>query len=261
MYNDNIKLAQIVLKATAGYAGVNDGLNGPKTLAAAHRVDGVTEAGLTDRNRIVILAAQSALAEMGFDTGPLDGFWGPQTDSAFEIWRATVNPARHALPEAVTESPVFGVERDIRRRFGEPGSPACTAGRVPIPWQTFLAWDESQEISTIRCHEDVAPSLARVLENVADTHTPEQIIDLGLHLFGGGYNFRLKRGGSTYSMHSWGIAFDFDPGRNRLRWRSPEARLSHADAVTWWRAWEDEGWCSLGRARNFDWMHVQAPGL
>ena len=25
--------------------------------------------------------------------------------------------------------------------------------------------------------------------------------------------------------------------------------------------WEEEGWISLGRARDFDWMHVQAARL
>ncbi len=69
------------------------------------------------------------------------------------------------------------------------------------------------------------------------------------------------RGGQSYSMHSWGIAIDFDPERNQLKWGRPRARLSHSDAAPFWDAWEAEGWVSLGRARNFDWMHVQAARL
>jgi len=30
------------------------------------------------------------------------------------------------------------------------------------------------------------------------------------------------------------------------------------DCEAFWKAWEEEGWLSLGRSRNFDWMHVQA---
>ncbi|AFL51378.1 hypothetical protein ABIE78_002797 [Sinorhizobium fredii] len=69
------------------------------------------------------------------------------------------------------------------------------------------------------------------------------------------------RGGNSYSMHSWGIAMDFDPERNQLHAYKPSARLSHSDAVPFWVAWESEGWLSLGRARDFDWMHVQAARL
>ena len=29
----------------------------------------------------------------------------------------------------------------------------------------------------------------------------------------------------------------------------------------WWKLWEEEGWVSLERQRNFDWMHVQAARL
>jgi hypothetical protein len=69
------------------------------------------------------------------------------------------------------------------------------------------------------------------------------------------------RGGSRFSMHSWGIAIDFDPERNQLHAHAPEARLSHADAAPFWKAWEAEGWVSLGRAKNYDWMHVQAASI
>ena len=38
-------------------------------------------------------------------------------------------------------------------------------------------------------------------------------------------------------------------------------RLAQPDGETFWKLWEDEGWVSLGRARNYDWMHVQAARL
>ena len=72
---------------------------------------------------------------------------------------------------------------------------------------------------------------------------------------------RKMRGGSSYSMHSWGIAIDFDPERNQLKWGKDRARLAQPDAVEFWRCWEAEGWVALGRARDYDWMHVQAARL
>ena len=66
------------------------------------------------------------------------------------------------------------------------------------------------------------------------------------------------RGGTKPSTHSWGIALDWYPSRNKLRWGRDRASLAAPDCDDWWRIWEAEGWVSLGRSRNFDWMHVQA---
>lgn len=87
------------------------------------------------------------------------------------------------------------------------------------------------------------------------------IEEIGGNLFGGCYNCRKMKGGSSWSMHSWAIAIDFDPGRNQLKWSHLQARLAKPDAVRFWELWEAEGWLSLGRARDFDWMHIQAARL
>lgn len=63
------------------------------------------------------------------------------------------------------------------------------------------------------------------------------------------------------SLHSWGIAIDFDPERNALNWDHTKARLARPDAEDFWKIWEAEGWVNLGRSRDFDWMHVQAARL
>ncbi len=110
-------------------------------------------------------------------------------------------------------------------------------------------------------HEKVADSLGEILEKIHAHYGEAEISKLGLDLFGGDYNARLKRGGSTMSTHSWGIAIDFDPSNNRLKWNRDRARLARTEYEDWWRIWESEGWVSLGRARNFDWMHVQAARL
>ena len=110
-------------------------------------------------------------------------------------------------------------------------------------------------------HEKVAPSALRVLERVTQLYSSSERASLGLDMFGGSLNVRRMRGGTSYSMHSWGIAIDFDPERNALSTKKPQARLSHPDAVPFWVAWESEGWLSLGRSRNFDFMHIQAARL
>jgi hypothetical protein len=58
-------------------------------------------------------------------------------------------------------------------------------------------------------------------------------------------------------MHSWGIAFDFDANRNQLRWGKDKAAFGKPAYKAWFEAWESEGAISLGRERNYDFMHTQ----
>lgn len=257
---NGVENAQVILRMVAGYAGKIDGLPGPKSVAAADRIEGLRAFGdrAVSPARRVIAGAQAALSEAAFDPGPHDGFWGPGTDAAFEAWAHDL--AGVDFMDRTAESP-WGREHDLVRRFGAPGAAVCTQGRVRIPWRTVLAWDLGQDIEAIRCHADIEASLARVLENVADTHTPDQIRALGLHLYGGCFNDRLKRGGRSKSVHAWGVAVDWDPARNRLQWGRARARLAMPDAAAWWQAWAAEGWTGLGPVKNYDWMHVQAPAL
>lgn len=258
MYSDRIKSAQRVLRACAGYRGAIDGMAGRQTLAAAWRIGhghaSADELLAWPVDRQVIAAAQAALHNAGYEPGPVDGFWGPQTDSAFAAWRGDV------LPDRRGEAP-FGYQADMHTRFGAAGGPDCTAGLVRPPWRMVLAWDAAQVVDGFACHKALAASAQRAFDRIAAAYNPVQIRDLGLHLYGGCFNMRAMRGGSSLSTHAWGAAVDFDPARNRLHWSAPEARLSQPDAVPFWDAWEAEGWTSLGRARGYDWMHVQAPAL
>ncbi|WP_291732363.1 M15 family metallopeptidase [Leisingera sp. F5] len=246
MYSDRVKNAQRLLRAGANYRGAIDGKAGPQSLAAAWRIPGVEQlaiAGEWPAVRRVIAAAQLVLERAGHDPGLIDGFWGPSTDAAFAAWRGTGLPVRGM---------------DKAERFGPAGSAACTAGVVRVPWRMVLAWDDTQVITSFRCHELVAPSAQRAFDRIGAAHSLVQIRGLGLHLFGGCFNHRTMRGGTSLSTHAYGIAIDFDPARNRLRWGRDQARLAQPDATRFWEIWEDEGWTSLGREKNFDWMHVQA---
>jgi hypothetical protein len=247
MYSDRVKRVQRLLRVEAGYTGAIDGIMGARTLSAVARVPEVrTRPDLTRADRQLVAAGQAILASLGHDPGPVDGRWGPQTDAAYLAWSGAALPLRQA---------------DMARHFGPAGSARCTAGRVRVPWRMVLAWDPAEVITSFSCHELVAPSAQRAFDRIAAIYSPAQIEDLGLHLFGGCYNHRPKRGGSSLSTHAYGIAIDLDPERNRLNWGKDRARLAQRDAVPFWDVWAAEGWTSLGRTRDFDWMHVQAVGL
>jgi hypothetical protein len=89
----------------------------------------------------------------------------------------------------------------------------------------------------------------------------DALVRLGLDQFGGCLNVRKMRNGSAWSTHAWGIAIDWDADRNQLRWGKDRALMAQPEYAPFLDAWEAEGWLSLGRARNFDWMHVQAARL
>ena len=227
---------------------------------------------------------QSRLTSHGYPTGVIDGVVGPITIGALKAFeRANGFPVDGTADSQVIaalrgtssgdtgpdlerdDDPVAKIvrnhwprQRDVSRFYGKVGT---NQTRVALPFHMKLAWDKKVTVSRITLHEKVADSAARCFERIADAYTPEQISDIGIDIFGGSLNVRKMRGGSRYSMHSWGIAIDFDPERNRLRWKSNRARLAQPDAETFWRIWEDEGWVSLGRTWGKDFMHVQAARL
>ena len=128
------------------------------------------------------------------------------------------------------------------------------------PYQFYL-YDTTTPVRRISLHEKVVDSADRVLNQVLDRYGTDAISDLHLDRFFGSLNVRQMRGGSAWSMHSWGIALDFDANRNQLKWNSQRAAFAQPEYDDWWACWEAEGWTSLGRARDFDWMHVQAANL
>lgn len=230
---------------------------------------------------------QSRLTAHGYPVGPIDGIVGPTTIAALKAFQkargleitgktdgSTVamlrNPSSAVLPEKLAGVPPRDLvtpegaktqwprQRDVLAFYGPVGA---NQTQIEIPFDMVVAWDRSTRVRRMTLHTKVAENAKRVLENVAGIYSPKERAALGLDVFGGSLNVRRMRGGSAYSMHSWGIAIDFDPERNQLNWKTPKARLSHADAASFWEAWEAEGWLSLGRARDFDWMHIQAARL
>ena len=223
---------------------------------------------------------QSRLTSHGFAVGGIDGIIGKTTIAATKAFQrrnkipvtgrsdvATVEALRKTSRGDVDferdEAPsinhngseVFPLQRDVTAFYGKVGT---NQTRITPPWKMKLSWDRRRYIKQMTLHEKCAESALRAMRRVYAYYGQAGIEHLGLDQFGGSLNVRRMRGGRRYSMHSWGIAIDFDPVRNALRTKAPKARLSHDDCVPFWEAWEDEGWISLGRERNFDWMHVQA---
>ena len=266
---------QRALAARGLYAGAIDGDIGDQSrramTALVVRKIGSAPPGWTAA-RLRIAAEQAILQDLGFypEASAVDGLVGPNTRDAWERWQNAqrVTPLPPLVADIVTPSPEPKTPAAVKNAWptqsGVPafyGQVGTRQTQVSLPYPMKLAWDRTKVVRSISLHEKVAASAGRVLARALEHYGETGIRELGLDLFGGALNVRKMRGGSSYSMHSWGIAIDFDSDRNQLRWGRDRARLAKPDAVRFWELWEAEGWVSLGRARNYDWMHVQAARL
>jgi hypothetical protein len=280
----NINDLQSRLATASLYGGTIDGIDGPRTAQAIE--------GLILAQRVVagdwpewsaarrqVAAAQIFCLLDGIEVGAIDGLEGPQTRHAFEVYAARQRGIEgvenwrddDAPPMQRREVPGGGPPRQespwphqsqqaMEKFFGPVGTNQATLV-LPEGYPMRVAWDLAKTITRFACHEKICAPARRVFVRVLDHYGPARIAELGLGRFGGCLNVRRMRGGSAWSTHVWGAAFDFDPERNQLKWNRTQARFARPEYEKWWSLWEDEGFASLGRARDFDWMHVQAACL
>jgi len=246
-----------------------DGDYGPRTQAAIQAFlvqQDVPDAMRWRGQRLVIAGAQALCRLDKIDVGEIDGLIGPQTryaldvyagrksgDSKGETWRdADEDKPPNAPPPAKASD--WPRQSGVPSFFGEMGQHQA---KLKFPYPMRIAWDPGQIVNSTSCHEKVRDAAGRVLARVLDHYGIGKIRDLRLDYFGGCLNVRPIRGGTAWSMHSWGIAFDFDPDRNQLKWDHTRAAFAKREYTKWFELWEAEGAISLGRARDYDWMHVQ----
>lgn len=216
-------------------------------------------------DRRLIAIKQLICNSMGINSGPVDGLYGPQTryalevyesrkrgDTSAETWRdKLVVPFKYNY---TPEQMKWPLEKDVPKVFGAVGSNQVMCN---LPFPMRLAWDKKTTVNRFSCHKLVEPALSAIFKQTLDHYGYAQIKDLGLDLFGGCLNVRQMRGGTSMSMHSWGIAVDLDPDRNQLNWTWAKSNFSKPVYNKFWEIVERNGAVSLGRNFNYDSMHFQ----
>ena len=165
---------------------------------------------------------------------------------------------------------------EIIQTFGNPFKADLTVDEVwtrkniatvkpPPDWKLYYQQDAGiVRVSGMQLHRALHDSFTLVMTDIWNHAAAElgaaattQSIQTWLHasrldLYGGSYNPRLKRGGNAPSLHSWGIAIDWDPLNN------PRKKPLTRTLPNWWYdIWALHGW-SDGRAwKTPDPMHVQ----
>lgn len=149
--------------------------------------------------------------------------------------------------------------KELEKKFGHPESKE-TKGQIvmiPLPYPMKLAWDKSKIVNRMRCNKIAAEAFKSVFDDLLSEYGLDKIQELGIDLFGGCYNRRAMRGGTSWSSHSWGISVDLDPSRNKLRETKRTARFARPEYDKMIAIFEKHGFISLGKYKDYDWMHFQ----
>ena len=272
---------QTELKARGLYTGAVDGKFGRLTDTAIEalllnkRVDHFDAWG---NERQLVAAQQAIIADRGIEVGKIDGLSGPQTRHAIEVydarkaagwkpvpeveeWRGATDEATppvapsHSLPALEGAPRVDSPKQSqVSSFYGPVGSNQV---KLTLPFPMRLAWETSSVVRSFSCHAKVRESLEYVWVMTLKHYGLEEIKRLRLDLFGGCLNFRKMRGGSSWSMHSWCIAWFIDPDHNALKMKRAQATLDDPIYDPYWALVYATGAISLGRERDFDWMHSQ----
>ena len=183
------------------------------------------------------------LIQAAVGTSP-DGIIGPKTVEALLVALGI---------ESVPVWPTQGEVRSGKSIFGRAGDENQLVSIRP-PYPLFF---EGRQVGSIRVHQKIAAHVESALAEVLAEYGENEIRRLGLDQYSGSFNYRPTTGGGALSMHAWGIALDFAAEKNGLHVSAPTASLSHPDCARWWEIWERHGAVSLGRSRDYDWMHLQ----
>ena len=129
---------------------------------------------------------------------------------------------------------------------------------LDLPYPMYLNWGTKTWVKRIQVHKLVHDRMKAALQEILDVYGIDKIKTLQLNDYGGCFNYRLMRGSNkTLSRHSWGIAIDIDPDRNLLHETSATARFARPEYKTFIDIWYKHGFLSLGREKNYDWMHIE----
>lgn len=172
-----------------------------------------------------------------------DGFWGPKSIVACQKYLRALMPNPNPWPKSDQAS--------LYRFYGNPGDEKNLV-IVDFPFKTLY---EGKEVKKFRCHKKVADSLVRVLKSIGEKYGKDRGIMEEAEDFGGVYNFRNKRGGSSYSVHAWGAAIDLDADDNTFRDSWPMKSDMPFEIM---EEFAKEGWLSAGAFWGYDAMHQQA---
>ena len=173
----------------------------------------------------------------------VDGFWGPKSQAACRAYLRSLMPYPNPWPDTDAAS--------LRAFYGEPGDESQLV-TIEFPYRMLY---DGKAVTRTRCHRKVAASLLRVLTAIKGMFNDAPDIVDEASDYGGCFNFRPKRGGSSWSLHAFGAAIDLDADDNTFRDAWPVKADMPLEIM---EAFAREGWKSGGAFWGYDAMHFEA---
>jgi hypothetical protein len=155
------------------------------------------------------------------------------------------------------------LQRDCDTFYGNPRDPSDVT-KASAKWEAeylvpftppFRITYAGQPVSKFRVNKNCLTGFQEAFNNLykAANGKQETLDHWGVSIFAGSYNYRLMRGGTNLSMHSWGCAIDLDPANNALGDSTP--RFAQFPEVL--DAWAKAGAVWGGKWSRADGMHWQ----
>jgi hypothetical protein len=120
--------------------------------------------------------------------------------------------------------------------FARYGDPSTNEGKFMIVWDVPACCEHGAIPKRVYCNKDLKPLLEVAFKNVNERGLASQV-----KTWDGCFNIRKKRGATSMSLHSWGLAIDFNAAWNGFGKKptmSPELVKCFTDAgLDWGGTW------------------------
>jgi hypothetical protein len=224
----------------------------------------------------LVKALQEKLSQLGYDVGAVDGVFGPHTEIAVlkfqqnrgldadgvvgnQTWQALFGEPVPDMIPVLNEPPPERLCFDVFGDFRLAGWNEQNLARCDLsPWKealrdVYVGWLSPMDKAFVNpnwsgfiCHRLVVPKFQTAFRNVVSRGLTGQ-----LKTFDGCYDPRLKRGGNSWSTHSWGIAIDLNAPWNAFGQKNFEMTQEFA------QCFKDVGFVWGGDWSYSDAMHFQ----
>jgi hypothetical protein len=128
---------------------------------------------------------------------------------------------------------------------------------IKLPYPMRLSWDKSKKVTRMKVNKHVKDNFLNVFNELLQHYGYDELVRLEIDVFGGCFNYRLMRGGSKLSRHSWGVAIDLNPEKNGLNTHVSKSQFAGKEYNKMMEIFEKNGFINLGKVILRDTMHFE----